>query len=221
MPDYNIILVIIVIVIIIIINTGDKIKDNPLSIIKSKYNEINIKLNKQEIYKKKTKIGSVIIVSHNYEHVDVLIIINELLTNDSSCIIVAAYRPWNMLLSSLYKNSLKKCNIVYITNNTVNKMKSYLEQGYNVIIFYYKYKTATGIFNLIKMSHCDVYTLRISCDKPHIQSIKNYNLVSLYKMFSDSFNNQYHIEYNTFDKPKDTELPDDYMTRLKNYIYYE
>ena len=218
MVDYNIILVIIVIIIIIIINTVNKIQENPLSIFKSTYNEINIKINKQEIYRRKKK-GSLIILSHSYEHIDLIILYHELLKTDPSCVLFGANRPWNWLLHSLFKSSFNKCKVIYITKNTVNKMKLEIEQGYNVIVFYYQYKKDTGIYNLIKMTDCDIYTARITCNNPHIKSMKNNNIKSLYKMVSDSFNNQYHIEYNTFDKPTDNELPADYITRFKTHIY--
>ncbi len=43
-----------------------------------------------------------------------------------------------------------------------------MDQGYNIIIFYAKYRTSTGIYNLIKISNCDIFIARIMCNNSHM-----------------------------------------------------
>ena len=232
MVDYNIILLIIVVIIIIFINTLDNIKKHPLKILGSKYNEINIKINKQEIYNKKKK-GSLLVVSHNYKHNDIFIIQQELFNNvDSTCMIVGQNAWWNKILYSLCRKNIslfpnnesnadkaiKTCIFIGITNNTVDKLNSYMNQGYNVIMFYTNYSKKTGIYNLIKLSNCDVYTGRIT-NNECIKAIDTKSWKNDFDIIFNSMNKHFNLEYNTFDKPGENELAEEYMLRLKKHLY--
>ena len=210
-------LLLVIIIIIIIINFIHKMKNNPLQLIGSNYNII--KLYKNPLLIPSKSCGSLIIFSHNYQHVDLLIMISELINSKNKTIICGNNAWWNKMVYNLYKKSYPFFKFLPITNNTINKMTLYLKKGYNVIIFYYQFIKKTGIYHVIQMSNCNIYTARITCNNKHIKSIENETFSHVLLLLKDSINSTYQLEYNKMTKPYNDETSLMYMNRLKNKLY--
>lgn len=135
------------------------------------------------------KKGNLMICTHSYEHKDIFIMLQELKKKQSHFHMLFANKIWNYLLEPLRPSNVE---FLYVENGTVNKIRSKLSLGNNIVIFLYLLKEPpTGIYHIIKNMNITINLVKIIGDtKPSNHLNSSTSTIILKNMFS-----KFKIEY--------------------------
>lgn len=127
--------------------------------------------------------GNLLICSHEYEHVDLFVVSQELFLLYSSNerdihSVLDSNVPTHILLADRTHNYLfaslcipRRAQPIYVKKGTVSKMRRVLEEGENLVVFLYPAAEGTGIYHLLRecgslQNPPHVHTARIHCSTP-------------------------------------------------------
>lgn len=177
-----------------------------------------------------TKSKDINIITHDYEHIDLFIILDMISKlRHEKHIFVVDDKWWNRLLDiyiHLY-NRNKHIEFLYVVSNTTDKITNHIKNGNKIWIFLYRIKNAKGIYYILKNTNCTSNIIKIKnsiCfyeDKPDFctkgLNIENYNIFTL---FFKNIGQNYEIlekeyKYN-FDK---NISPENFMKNIKSHLY--
>ena len=160
-----------------------------------------------------------IISTHDYEHIDIFIILNEIIKQKYPVTIVFADHLWNYLLY-YYLQFLGKFHIQFLftTNGTVNKVSNLLQQNQTVIIYSYRSNESTGIYHILRNTKSPIVICKITSDHEYTNLDQNDCLLSI---FLKNFGKHYFVEYSNFNynyhlvslKPKE------FIKRINDELY--
>ena len=172
-----------------------------------------VEFNTKYVLKKNITIkkGSLIVCSHNYEHKDIFITLQEIKKSNNFFYILFADEIWNYIIEPFRP---KNTEFIYVKNNTVNKLSNKLLLGYNVILFLYKHNDSKGIYNILKRTNTSLVLLKIKGDKiGYNHSNSNYFEIMFYNK-----NINYSINYSKIKYLLD-DSPSKFMKKIKNNLY--
>ena len=172
-----------------------------------------VEFNTKYVLKKNITIkkGSLIVCSHNYEHKDIFITLQEIKKNNQFYYILFADEIWNYIIEPFRP---KNTEFIYVKNNTVNKLSNKLLLGYNVILFLYKHNNSKGIYNILKNTNTSLVLLKIKGDKVGY----NHTNSSYLKILFYNKNINYSINYSKIKYLLD-DSPSKFMKKIKNNLY--
>ena len=157
------------------------------------------------------KKGNFIVCSHEYEHKDIFITLQEIKKSNNFFYILFADEYWNYLIEPFRPNNTE---FIYVKNKTVDKLSNKLFLGYNVVLFLYKHNNSKGIYHILKKTNSNLILLKIKGDKNgynHLNS--NYLKIMLYNK-NINYNITYsRIKYNLNDNSYK------FMRKIKNNLY--
>ena len=157
------------------------------------------------------KKGSLIVCSHNYEHKDIFIVLQEIKKRKNFFIILFADKYWNYLIEPFKPDNTE---FVYVKNNTVNKLSNKLLLGYNVVIFLYNNNNSKGIYHILKNTNAPLILLKIKGDKMGY----NHNNSTHFQIMFYNKNINYTINYNKI-KYLLNYNSIQFMKKIKNHLY--
>jgi len=203
------------------------IRQKPIHAVFSSYNVKNNGIERKKLFKKKEGVGNLIVTSHDYGHIDVLVMATELKLSKQNInnAFVAGCVGKTPILTSILKKKNENFKVFYTgkNSNIVTKITNSLNEGNNVVIFLNNNNNGTGIYHTIKNTNCNLILARINPNN-YITNTRQLNTDHLFKTlgfcFSTLFKN-YHLEYDTFDHPLENETSKEYMSRLKQQLYLE
>ena len=173
----------------------------------------NFYINSEDYNKLKISKKTLYIVTHDYEHIDVLSL-NSLFSKNKKILyyFIVANAWWNKANDILFLN--KNINSLFTGTGVVNKSIKLLNQNNNVVIFIYRHSNATGTFNIVKNSNCKVVLIKIKCrkkiNKTHINCSKSELIFSYinedFDIITHDFN---HLPMNS----------SDYLKKIKYALY--
>lgn len=148
------------------------------------------------------------VVTHNYEHIDVLIMLEEIKKSDQLFTFVFADR-WHNKLLELITNS--RVEFLYVTNGTTNKIIDRLKSGRNVVIFLYPDNKNTGVYYVLKTLNVPIVLAKI---KSNISAI-NHKTSNNLEMLVQSFGQKFSVNYEIFNH----EINNSFMEQLIKKLY--
>lgn len=160
--------------------------------------------------------GNLIVSTHDYEHKDIFIMLNELSKlYYNKFYVLFADKIWNILLEPLRP---KNVEFIYVKNNTVNKLSSKIILGHNVVMFLYKESESSGIYHILKNTNCNLILTKINKNNKNNNITKNHTNSSKLEIFLDNFNSSYnfHTLQYKYDNSINSKL---FMNNLKNVLY--
>lgn len=191
----------------------------------TKYSYINsIQNNNSESFlnnKNSNKIqNKLYIVTHDYEHKDIFIILKELGNKKENFYILFADKIWNKAIELVRPNNIE---FIYTKNSgdgTVSKLSNKLLLGYNVVIFLYKETKSSGPYWIIKETNCPITLIKIK-GMQNDKIIKGYNHFenNPFEIFINNIYNNYSIEYSNLNYNNYLENKELFMTNLIKVMY--
>jgi len=181
-----IIMIIIIIIIMIIINLLKYI--NFLSLLNCSYNienniDLDLNLNKLQLF----------VSTHDYEHIDILILINEFIKNKTKITIVADDIIWNHILSYyLLFINVYHIKLLFVKKNTVAKIINLLKNNEKVLIYLSRNNNGKGIYYIIKQINIPITICKI---KSNHKPTKINDGKSYYDIFINNINKKYVLRY--------------------------
>ena len=104
------------------------------------------------------------IISHDYEHIDLFIILNILSSRkDEEHVFVVADNWWTHILDWYFhlNGKNKHVKFLFVINNTTQKMIDAINNNKNVWIFLYRHKQSKGIYYVLKATNCQTKIISI------------------------------------------------------------
>lgn len=168
------------------------------------------------IHNKKSK-GLLYIISHNFEHKDILITFKLFSKKNEKYYMLFANKNWNYLLEPLRPKNIE---FIYIKEKTVDLISSKLLLGENVIMFLYEESTSTGPYYILKNTKSPLIIIKI---KNSILNKINYNHFnySLFEIYCNNFLSTFIVDIKKI-KYKSLLLFNNknvFIKQLKNIIY--
>jgi len=168
----------------------------------------NIKFNK----------GQLIVCSHDYEHIDIFIMIQEIIKQKRNVSIVFTYN----ILSYLLYFYLQFIGINYITfhfNNggTVGKMINTIQNNETCFIYSFRNNEQTGIYYTLQETNCPLILCQIQSDHEYTNLNDNSGIISV---IMNNIGKEYYIKYkeinyNLFENDKK------FIKKIKQMLYYK
>lgn len=198
--------------------------------------EFNTKYNiKSEfvIEKNNNNKGNLIIVTHNYEHKDIFIILNYFGNRKEKYYILFADKIWNTLLEPFRTFNIE---FIYVTSGTVDKIINRLAAGDNVIMFLYKESDSSGLYHILNYfnNELEVTLAKIEDNQNKQNTQKNYqdyqkhnkNQISnhynssFYNIFVNNFNKTFDLKFEKYNYSESNYLKSNtFMINFKNQLY--
>jgi len=174
------------------------------------YTEFNTKyIIRNEI---KIKSGSLIVCSHDYEHKDIFITLQEIEKEKKEHFYVLfANEYWNYLIEPFRPNNTE---FIYVKDNTVNKLSNKLILGYNVVLFLYKQNNSSGVYHILKNTNANLGLFKI---KGNLIGSNHYNS-SHFGILLDNKLSKYSLKYRDYNYSLNYS-PKIFMNKLKNKLY--
>lgn len=156
------------------------------------------------------------IVSHDYEHKDIFIILNLFGKRKEIFYILFEDKIWNRLL-----NYTKPKNLIFIfrKGNTVNLLSQKLKSGYNVIMFLYKEIVVTGPYYILKNTSSNLILINIKSTN-NKKNLNHFQL-SIPMIYYQNLFNKFYVQFkkinynsNIFDQE-----PKNFVDLIKNNLY--
>ena len=157
------------------------------------------------------KPGTIIVCSHEYEHKDIFIMLQEITKYNNKYYILFADKYWNYLIEPFRPDNAE---FVYIKGDTVNKLSNKLLLGYNIIIFLYKENKSNGIYHILNKTKAPLTLFKIKGDKNGF----NHENSSYLKIMFLNKNINYSIKYQQINYNLN-HTPKTFMKKLKNNLY--
>ena len=179
-------MIIIIIIVMIIINLLKYI--NFLSLLNCSYNienniDLDLNLNKLQLF----------VSTHDYEHIDILILINEFIKNKTKITIVADDIIWNHILSYyLLFINVYHIKLLFVKKNTVAKIINLLKNNEKVLIYLSRNNNGKGIYYIIKQINIPITICKI---KSNHKPTKINDGKSYYDIFINNINKKYVLRY--------------------------
>lgn len=155
------------------------------------------------------------VISHNFEHKDILIIFNIFKKLKGEYYILFADKLWNYLLEFIKPSNL---HFIYIKGNTVNKLSELLLDNKNVILFLYEENYSTGVYHILKNTSCKLNLLSIKNNNSN-NTIKNHYNSSFLDIYINNFNNKYNVKIKKIKSYNLNVSPQNFMDYLKYTLY--
>ena len=159
-----------------------------------------------------------IICSHDYEHIDIFIIIQEIIKQGIHVSIVFANKIWNYLLYFY----LQFIGINYITfhfkkGGTVNKMIHTIQNNETCFIYLYRNNKGSGIYYTLKETKCPLILCQIQSNHEYTNLNDNSCIISV---IMNNIGKEYYIKYkeinyNLFENDKK------FIKKIKQMLYYK
>tara|TARA_Y100000389_G_C17163738_1_gene365690 strand:- start:6 stop:608 length:603 start_codon:yes stop_codon:yes gene_type:complete len=147
--------------------------------------------NKSLKYNKK----QLIISTHDYEHIDIFIMLDEIIKSGDKVSIVFADKIWNRFLY-YYLQLLRITNIDFIFVNekrgTVSKMINILNKNQTVLIYLYRNNLSSGIYYTLKQTNSPLILCKIISDHKSTNYDKGFSIVSI---FYNNLNVHYNVNF--------------------------
>jgi hypothetical protein len=131
------------------------------------------------------------VVTHNYEHIDVLIMLEEVKKSNELFTFIFADKWHNKLLELISDN---KIEFLYVTGGTTDKMINRLKNKRNIVIFLYPNNKNTGVYHVLKAVNVPVILTQIKSDI----SIINHEISNNFDMLVQSFGQRFSVSYEIF-----------------------
>lgn len=187
---------------------------SPHSMLNVKY-KTNMSLNK-------IKNPHLIVVSHNYEIVDAMIMCGESRYSKKNINIIAEYKTTKKgdKINQFFKNfplytPYRKLDFQKgKTNNLVNRSIEYLKKGENVLIFLHQNSNSKGIYHILKSQKVPILFTKIyrkDHDLKYKRPMTNY--------LKNIFGQEFLVEYKSTDNYNIDKNPEDFMFWIKENIY--
>lgn len=160
------------------------------------------------------------IVTHDYEHKDIFIVLKELSKKKENFYILFADKIWNRAIELVRPNNIEFIYTKNSGNGTVSKLSNKLLLGYNIVIFLYKETNSSGLYWIIKETNCLVTLIKIKGIQ-NDKIIQGYNHFdnNPFEIFINNLFNNYLIEYSDFNYNNYLENKDFFMKNLINNLY--
>ena len=156
------------------------------------------------------------VVSHDYQFLDILAILNMIEYSNKKQAIVFAYKWWNKLIAYFMDSS--KLEPVYVKSGTTKKMINYLKNNTNVIIFLYRNLNSSGIYWVAKELNCNIVLIKIKSNKKITSTIDDE--INLSYALDRTINHTLFIDYQDFNYDKNLMLnKENFMNKLENQLY--
>lgn len=184
----------------------------------------NLIINKLQ---KNTNLGTLFIITHNYEHKDIFIAFNYFSKINAQFYMLFADKTWNYLLEPTRPSNIE---FIYVKEKTVDKLSSKLLLGKNIIMFLYKESNSSGPFYILKNTKCPLIFLKIKREDHNDNNNNNNNnnsnlIINHYNSsFSDIFMNNFLKKFTLEIKSINYKLISStnhkpFMTQIKNLLY--
>lgn len=182
---------------------------------------LNVKY-KTNLNLKEIKEPHLIVVSHNYEIVDAMIMCGESKYSNNNINIIAEYKTENKQdkLNQFWKNfpiytSYRKLDFQKgKKNNLVKKSIEYLKKGENVLIFLHQNSKSKGIYHILKEKKVPILFTKIY-RKDHDLKFKRNESNYLKNIFGYEFK----VEYNNVKDYDINKEPEKFMEWIKDNLY--
>lgn len=141
--------------------------------------------------------GHLYIATHDYEHKDIFIILQELQKNKKNFYYVLfADKVWNKAIELFRPNNVEFIFTSSSGGGTVSHLKNKLLLGYNVVMFLYKKTQSSGPFWIIKQVMCPVTIIKIKATKNNTE-VNNLTHIDSNPMeiYINNLFNDFSIEY--------------------------
>lgn len=156
------------------------------------------------------------VVSHDYQFLDILAILNMLEYSNQKHAIVFANHWWNKLIA--YFMDTSKLNPIYVKSGTTKKIINHLKSNKNVIIFLYRKLESSGLYWVAKELNCKIVLIKIKSNKK-ITSTKE-DKINLSYALDRTINHQLSVDYQDFDYNKKLLMnKENFMNKIKNELY--
>lgn len=171
----------------------------------------------------KSNIGTLYIGTHNYEHKDIFITMNEFKKFNDKFYMLFADKSWNYLLEPFRPKNIE---FLYVKEKTVEKISSKLLLGHNVIMFLYAESDSTGAYYILKNTKTRLVILKIKKiinNNKDIESTYNHYNSSITNIFWNNFMSKFTLElkkinYNLLKNSSSTTCKS-FIKQLKNKMY--
>ena len=166
----------------------------------------NIKYNKKQL----------IVSTHDYEHIDIFIMLDEIIKSGDHVTIVFADKIWNRFLY-YYIRLLRIHNIhfIFVNGGTVEKITNVLNKGQTVLIFSYRKNHSSGIFYSLKQTNSPLILCKIKSSHKYTNMNQGDNI---FKIIRNNFNKHFIVEFINFNYNIFRE-EDDFIRDLQNKLY--
>lgn len=142
--------------------------------------------------------GTLYIVTHNYEHKDILITMKQFSKYNQHFYMLFADKSWNHWLEPFRPNNIE---FMYVKENTVSKISSKLLLGHNVIMFLYHESESTGPYYILQNTKCPLVIIKINKNNENKNNetngdtlIKNHYNSSFQEIYWNNFLAKFTIE---------------------------
>ena len=140
-----------------------------------------------------------IVSTHDYEHIDIFIMLDEIIKSGVKVSIVFADKLWNRFLY-YYLQFLRITNIEFLFVNekggTVSKMIHVLNNNQTVLIYLYSDNLSSGIYYTLKQSKSPLIICKIQSDHKPTNYDKGSSMISIFYKNMNIHYNVYYINYN-------------------------
>ena len=139
--------------------------------------------------------GQLIVTTHDYEHIDIFVMLNEIIKQKQNVSIVFADHIWNHLLYYY----IQFIGIDYITfifrqGGTVKQMINKIQNDETVIIYSYRDNIGTGIYYTLKETKCPLVLCQIQSNFKYT----NLHNSCLIDVIMKNLNKTYHLYYKRY-----------------------
>lgn len=157
-----------------------------------------------------SKLGTLFIGTHNFEHKDIFITMKEFQKYDDKFYMLFANKVWNYLLEPFRPKNIE---FIYVKEKTVEKISSKLLLGQNVIMFLYKESESTGPFYMLKNTNSPLILFKIKKQQNNENNQEKYQ-EKVYNHYNSSFID---IVLNNFMSKFTLELKEEKYQLYKNF----
>jgi len=166
----------------------------------------NIKYNKKQL----------IVSTHDYEHIDIFIMLDEIIKSGDHVTIVFADKIWNRFLY-YYMKLLRIHNIhfIFVNGGTVDKITNVLNKDQTVLFFSYRKNLSSGIYYSLKQTNAPLILCKIKSSHKYTNMNQGDNI---FKIICNNFNKHYIVEFMNYNYNIFRE-EDDFIMEIQNELY--
>jgi hypothetical protein len=168
-----------------------------LYLIISQLNFINYTLSSYNIHNKINYNKKQLIVStHDYEHIDIFIMLDEIIKSNQNVTIVFADKLWNRFLFYYLKlKMITNINFIFTNGGSVNKITNILNNNQTVLIYSYRNNSSSGIYYSLKISSAPLILCKITSNHKYTNFNQN---KSLFTIIYNNFNCHYDVYFKNY-----------------------
>jgi hypothetical protein len=158
-----------------------------------------------------------IVSTHDYEHIDIFILLDQVMNQLNHVTIVFADHLWNYILY-LYIRILgyNHIHFLFITDNTVNKVLSILQRDETVIIYSYRHNESSGIYHILQQTKSPLYLCKIKSDHEYT----NLETHDIFTIIYENFGTHYDLNYKSYKYDHLLDLhPHDFIKQINKKLY--